>query len=57
MRVFNNKEEFLGIAHYQYATIAVRILSFDDRSIDGGFWKKAIESNITEKETWLSGGK
>ena len=42
VKVFNNKEEFLGVGHYQPSTIAVRILSFDDRSIDEAFWKEKL---------------
>ncbi len=40
--VFSSKEEFLGIGHYQIGSIAVRILSFHDTSIDQGFWNQKI---------------
>jgi len=46
VRVFNNKEEFLGVGHYQPATIAVRILSFEDRSIDETFWREKLSEAV-----------
>src|SRR6056297_3531843 len=46
VRVFNNKEEFLGVGHYQPATIAVRILSFEDRTIDAHFWKDKLSGAL-----------
>jgi len=42
IRVFDNKDEFLGIGHYSGGSIAVRILSFDDVAIDEQFWKTKI---------------
>jgi 23S rRNA (cytosine1962-C5)-methyltransferase len=47
VRVFNNKEEFLGMGHYQTGTIAVRIFSFDDLLIDENYWKYKLESALT----------
>ncbi|MBS3772033.1 MAG: class I SAM-dependent rRNA methyltransferase [Bacteroidales bacterium] len=42
VQVFNNKEEFLGLGHYQPATIAVRIISFENRPIDEAFWREKL---------------
>ena len=42
VRVYNNKDQFLGLGHYQPGTIAVRMLSFEDRPIDDAFWKERL---------------
>ncbi len=42
--VFSNKDEFLGIGHYQIGSIAIRIVSFVEVEPDFNFWKKKIES-------------
>lgn len=46
VRVFNNKEEFLGMGHYQPGTIAVRILSFEDTTIDEAFWREKLSRSV-----------
>jgi 23S rRNA (cytosine1962-C5)-methyltransferase len=43
VEVYDNKEEFLGIGHYQDSSIAVRILSFEQVIPDGAFWKSKIQ--------------
>lgn len=40
------KKEFLALGHYQHASIAVRILSFQPIPIDAEFWLKKIENAI-----------
>ncbi len=42
--VFSNKDEFLGIGHYQVGSIAVRIVSFTETEPDYDFWKSKIQS-------------
>lgn len=42
--VYSNKDEFLGIGHYQIGSIAVRIVSFEEVEPDYEFWKSKIES-------------
>ncbi|WP_206081992.1 class I SAM-dependent rRNA methyltransferase [Maribellus sediminis] len=44
VKVFSNKNEFLGIGHYQIGSIAVRIVSFLDLEVNYEFWKEKIES-------------
>jgi 23S rRNA (cytosine1962-C5)-methyltransferase len=46
VRVFDNKDDFLAIGHYQPGTIAVRILSFEDTEPDKEFFRKRIRSLI-----------
>ncbi len=41
--VFSNKDEFLGIGHYQVGSIAVRIISFTETELKSDFWKNKIE--------------
>ena len=43
VRVVNNKDEFLGIGHYQPGSIAVRIISFEDIIPGEEFWKSRIQ--------------
>ena len=42
VRVVNESEEFLAVGHFENGSIAVRVLSFDDRKIDAGFWEERI---------------
>lgn len=42
--VTDNKDEFLAIGHYQIGSIAVRILTFENKEIDDSFWKEKISS-------------
>ena len=50
--VYSNKEEFLGLGHYQIGSIAVRIFSFQDIEVDFDFWKSKIQKAcILRKKT------
>lgn len=40
--VTSKKGKFLGIGHFQNASIAVRIITFDDQPIDHAFWVQAL---------------
>jgi len=42
MDIYDNKDEFLAMGHYQQGSIAVRVLSFEQVSIDQDFWDKRI---------------
>ncbi len=42
--ICSNKNEFLGIGHYQIGSIAIRIVSFKEVVPDYNFWKSKIES-------------
>lgn len=42
--VTDNKDEFLAIGHYQIGSIAIRILTFQQKEIDDSFWKERISS-------------
>jgi 23S rRNA (cytosine1962-C5)-methyltransferase len=42
VEVFDNKEEFLGLGHYQDGSIAVRIISFERLEVNEEFWYDRI---------------
>ncbi|MFO7940772.1 MAG: class I SAM-dependent rRNA methyltransferase [Bacteroidales bacterium] len=46
VEVTNNKDEFLGLGHYQIGSIAIRIISFTQTPIDEAFWKQKLQSVI-----------
>lgn len=50
VRVFSNKNEFLGTGHYQNGSIAVRIISFEDVPIDSAFWKEKMRRAVALRE-------
>jgi 23S rRNA (cytosine1962-C5)-methyltransferase len=43
VRIESKRGDFLGIGHYQNASIAVRIISFEDLAIDSIFWKSKLQ--------------
>lgn len=46
VRVVNEKGDFIAIGHYQQGSIAVRVLSFHDVSIDDSFWHTRLASAL-----------
>jgi len=40
--LYNNKDEFLALGHYQNGSIAVRVISFSDQVPDYNFWKNKL---------------
>ena len=42
--VYSSKNQFLGIGYYQKGSITVRILSFEQQSIDIDFWKQRLSA-------------
>jgi len=42
--IYTSDNEFIAVGHAQIGSIAVRILSFEQESIDSAFWKKRISS-------------
>lgn len=43
VQVITDKEEIIGVGHYQIGSIAVRILSFYDEPVNDSFWKKRLQ--------------
>ncbi|MCX6254438.1 MAG: class I SAM-dependent rRNA methyltransferase [Bacteroidia bacterium] len=49
--VYDNKDSFLAVGHYQPSSIAVRILSFEPITPDTGFFKEKIKRAIDYRES------
>jgi len=48
--VFDNKDNFLAVGHYQPSSIAVRILSFEKGEPDLGFFRERIKKAISYRK-------
>lgn len=44
VRVVTSNGEFIAVGHFQLGSIAVRVLSFRDVSIDDSFWQSRLQS-------------
>lgn len=42
VKILDSKNQFLALGHYQIGSIAVRIISFENVTIDYNFWKTTI---------------
>ena len=49
--VFDNKDEFLAVGHYQPGSIAVRILSFKEVEPDIDFFREGLLSALKYRES------
>ena len=49
--IYDNKDEFLGVGHYQPNSIAVRILSFEDVDPDEVFFKNQIKKALDYRKS------
>lgn len=49
--VYDNKDEFLAVGHYQPGSIAIRILSFKEVNPDIDFFRDRIRSAISYRES------
>lgn len=43
VEVYANDNTFLGVGHYQIGSIAVRILSFEERAVDNIFYEERLQ--------------
>jgi 23S rRNA (cytosine1962-C5)-methyltransferase len=48
--VFDNKDNFLAVGHYQPSSIAVRVLSFEKVEPDLGFFRERIKNAISYRK-------
>ena len=46
VRVLTHDGRFIAVGHYQIGSIAVRVLSFHDVTIDDGFWRARLASAL-----------
>ncbi|WP_294142781.1 class I SAM-dependent rRNA methyltransferase [uncultured Sanguibacteroides sp.] len=51
VEVYNHDQEFMCIGHYQIGSIAVRVLSFEQREINYSFWKERIQQAYNTRIT------
>ncbi len=50
VEIYNSDGDYVGCGHYQNATIAVRVLSFDRSALKSDFWFKSLEAAFTKRE-------
>lgn len=50
VRVLTSTGDFIAVGHYQGGSIAVRVLSFDDRAIDAAFWQERLASALLMRQ-------
>jgi 23S rRNA (cytosine1962-C5)-methyltransferase len=48
--VYDNKDEFLGMGHYQIGSIAIRVFSFEEIVPDKAFWISKFEKAIAYRK-------
>lgn len=46
VRVITSEGKFIAVGHYQFGSIAVRVLSFRDIVIDEAFWQSRLQSAL-----------
>lgn len=46
VRVFTHDNRFAAVGHFQAGSIAVRVLSFNDEEIGGGFWRRRLSDAL-----------
>lgn len=50
VRVITHEGQFIAVGHYQIGSIAVRVLSFRDITIDGAFWRSWLEAALLMRQ-------
>ena len=50
VRVITHEGQFIAVGHYQIGSIAVRVLSFRDITIDGAFWRSRLEAALLMRQ-------
>ncbi|MBW3468231.1 class I SAM-dependent rRNA methyltransferase [Arthrospiribacter ruber] len=46
VQIFSAKDSFLGVGHFQYGSIMVRLISFEEVPIDHEFWTQKIQKAL-----------
>lgn len=49
VEIYTNDNKFIAIGHFQYGSIAVRILSFEQEKIDRNFFEKRLSLAYTQR--------
>lgn len=47
VRVLTSDGRFIAVGHYQIGSIAVRVLSFRDITIDSAFWRSRLQASLS----------
>ena len=50
VRVITQSGAFIALGHYQIGSIAVRVLSFQDKAIDDDFWKQRLAAALLMRQ-------
>ena len=50
VRVVNEHGDFIAVGHFQLGSIAVRVLSFSDETIDDDFWARRLLSSLRVRQ-------
>lgn len=50
VRVVTSGGEFIALGHFQVGSIAVRVLSFDDITVDDAFWRERLSSALKMRQ-------
>lgn len=51
VRLVNRNGDFIAVGHYQEGSIAVRVLTFEDREINDDFWHSRISSAMKMRQS------
>ena len=51
VRVLTRSGDFIGVGHYQIGSITVRILSFEDKPINDGYWSERLASALDVRKS------
>lgn len=51
VKVFTHSGEFIALGHYQVGSIAVRVLSFEERVIDVAFWEARLSAAYKHRKS------
>lgn len=51
VEVYTSRKDFIAVGHYQIGSIAIRVLSFQQETIDYSFWKKRLEIAYTMRKS------
>ena len=51
VEVYTSKKDFIAIGHYQIGSIAIRVLSFQQETIDYSFWQRRLKIAYTMRKS------
>ncbi len=51
VEVYTSKKDFIAIGHYQIGSIAIRVLSFQQETIDYSFWQRRLQIAYTMRKS------